>query len=579
MRRKLLFVTTVLGVIYAGLMVALPPGAFFSGDEGIKWLQTDSLWRHKWTSLAIDPPGAQLDPEHRFLPAFLVRAGGEARSVFPALLPVLVSFPYALLGTRGIYLIPGLSAILCLWATGRLATLALPEGAQSWAWVAAMAAVAASPLLFYGATFWEHTLAAAIISAALIPLCKKDPISAAAGPGEEGVSPAGLTAGIMLGCASAVRTETAIMIPAVLAAGVITWGARAFARRAAAIVAGAAVSVVPQAIYHLKVFGSWLPPHLTTNLPMGHAGAAGTAGVDLLLPVVWRPVVLGSALLLLALFVVIRKRPQREAPVLMATAAGASGLLLAVGPLLTLWLEFGSRALSTHERGYQSLAHTAPLVALLPFLLLRPAATAGQRVRFLGSSAAIFILLTQAVTPVPGGLQWGPRLLLPAIPPLSVALVAAMAGRLALPAGGLAGACLWITLVLGLAVQAVGLRFLTTVRRNNASMMAAVVREVPEGSAILSDFFAVPQLLATLKETRPSLYVKPGSDLALLDERLARTGIAWFRITRVNQSGARASSAAAGAAGRGVDLGGGLVLYRQGEDADTRAFSTIPSGD
>ncbi len=575
MRRKLLFVTTVLGVVYAGLMVALPPGAFFSGDEGIKWLQTDSLWRHKWTSLAIDPPGAQLDPEHRFLPAFLVRAGGEARSVFPALLPVLVSFPYALLGTRGIYLIPGLSAILCLWATGRLASLALPAEAQRWAWVAAMAAVAASPLLFYGATFWEHTLTAAISSAALIPLCKKDSISAAAGLGEEGVSPAGLTAGIMLGCAAAVRMETAMMIPAVLAAGVVTWGARAFARRAVAIVTGAAVIVVPQAVYHLRVLGSWLPPHLTANLS---AGTPGWTGADLILPVVWRPVILGSALILLAIFVVIRKRPQREAPVLMATAAGASVLLLAVGPLLTLWLEFGSRALSTHERGYQSLAHTAPLVALLPFLLLRPAATAGPRVRFLGSAAAIYILLTQAVTPVPGGLQWGPRLLLPAIPPLSVALVAAMAARMAIPAGGLAGAFLWITLVLSLAVQAVGLRFLTTVRRNNASMMAAVVREVPEGSAILSDLFAVPQLLATLKETRPTLYVKPGSDPALLDERLEQTGTAWFRITRVNQGGARASSAAAGPAGRGVDLGGGLVLFRQGEDADTRAFSTIPSG-
>jgi hypothetical protein len=200
-------------------------------------------------------------------------------------------------------------------------------------------------------------------------------------------------------------------------------------------------------------------------------------------------------------------------------------------------------------------------------------------VRFLGSAAAIFILLTQAMTPLPGGLQWGPPLLLPAIPPLCVALVAAMAARMTIPAGGLAGACLWTTLVLGLAVQAVGLRFLATVRRNNASMMAAVVREVPEGSAILSDLFAVPQLLATLKETRPALYVTPGSDLALLDERLEQTGTACFRIARVNRGGAEASSAAAGPAGRGVDLGGGLVLFRQGEGADTRAFSRIPAGD
>ena len=108
-------------------------------------------------------------------------------------------------------------------------------------------------------------------------------------------------------------------------------------------------------------------------------------------------------------------------------------------------------------------------------------------------------------------------------------------------------------------------------------MMATVVREVPEGSAILSDFFAVPQLLATLKETRPALYVKPGSDLALLEERLESTGSASFRIERVNRSGA--NTPAVMAAGRGVDLGGGLVLFRQGDDGDTRAFSRFPAGD
>jgi len=491
-----------LGVIYAGLMAVIPPGAFFSGDEGIKWLQVDSLRRHGWTSLAIDPPGGELDPAGDYIPAFLIRAHGEVRSIFPALMPALASVPYALAGSRAIYVVPALAALLCLVAAARLAQFVLPH---PWAAVAGIASVAATPLVFYGATFWEHSLAVMFCVAAMIPLCKLSTGSGAAARFRMGL------AAELLGPAG-----WRILFAATAAAGLALW--------------------------------------IVSRLLRGRAG---------------------------------HPAPSRGSKALMAAGIALSLVLLYLGPLSTLAVEFSSQPISTHDRGYQSLLHTMPLLALLPTLIVMAPGPRHPHRLFLAWSAALYIALVVLLAPVEGGLQWGPRLLLPAVPLVTIAMLAVLIGQVSItpprvaPGGRLAaggrlapGRHLAMTgviaaLALGLLMQGIGLRFLVAVRSYNARMLETVRSAVSPGDVILSDFFAVPQLLTTLSSSNPILYLKPGSDLDTLSARLDAMGARPFWIARRRPA----------AGGHAIDLGGGLSLVGDEGDAGVRGFLRPPRGD
>jgi len=586
-----------LGVIYAGLMAVIPPGAFFSGDEGIKWLQVDSLRRHGWTSLAIDPPGGELDPAGDYIPAFLIRAHGEVRSIFPALMPALASVPYALAGSRAIYVVPALAALLCLVAAARLAQFVLPH---PWAAVAGIASVAATPLVFYGATFWEHSLAVMFCVAAMIPLCKLS-----TGSGAAARFRMGLAAGLLLGCAALARTECALMVPAVAAAGMMAWGAAVFAAPALALTAAAGIVQIPRILHYKSVFGSWMPPHLMANMPGGALGRAtrapGAVAAELLGPAGWRILFAATAAAGLALWIVSRllrgraghPAPSRGSKALMAAGIALSLVLLCLGPLSTLAVEFSSQPISTHDRGYQSLLHTMPLLALLPTLIVMAPGPRHPHRLFLAWSAALYIALVVLLAPVEGGLQWGPRLLLPAVPLVTIAMLAVLIGQVSItpprvaPGGRLAadgrlapggrltpGRHLAMTgviaaLALGLLMQGIGLRFLVAVRSYNARMLETVRSAVSPGDVILSDFFAVPQLLTTLSSSNPILYLKPGSDLDTLSARLDAMGARPFWIARRRPA----------AGGHAIDLGGGLSLVGDEGDAGVRGFLRPPRGD
>ncbi|HET9480775.1 MAG TPA: hypothetical protein VFP98_03390, partial [Candidatus Polarisedimenticolia bacterium] len=195
------------------------------------------------------------------------------------------------------------------------------------------------------------------------------------------------------------------------------------------------------------------------------------------------------------------------------------------------------------------------------------------RPRLVGWTAGLFVLLAVLFAPVPGGLQWGPRLLLPAVPLLTVALLAAMARRRGGARGRLAVAMLAVALTAGVAVQLIGLRFLVTVRSYNASMMARVEEATPEGGVILSDDFAVPQLLAPLSVSHPMLYVPRGADLEALGARMRAAGASPLWIVK------RRSRLSPEAAGEEINLGAGLLLVRRDAEDGARGYLTMPKGD
>ena len=255
----LLFMSVVLAVVYVGLAVALPAGAFFDEAEGVRWLQVDSLRGHRWTSLAIDPPGMGFDPEHEYLPALLTRTGETARSTLPASLPLLASIPYVFLGTRGVYLVPAFFAILCLVATARLAGFVFGGEARPWVFRASLLVMAICPLTFLGATFRETTLSVALATVSLIPLCKSVP-TGTPGPGGFSLIRAGLLCGVVIGFASiAGGAGAALLVPAVVMAGLIVWGWRRFGVQALTATVAAGSILYLHAQHHRSTFG--VAPH------------------------------------------------------------------------------------------------------------------------------------------------------------------------------------------------------------------------------------------------------------------------------------------------------------------------------
>jgi hypothetical protein len=126
-------------------------------------------------------------------------------------------------------------------AGARLARWVVPPG---WKAVAGVTMVAATPLIMYGAMLREETLGALLAIAALIPILKGHP----------------LASGLLMGLAAAVCPSCAPLIPAAVCAGIIAWGVKESAGRSLALLAGAAAVLVPRAIYHRVVLGSWLVP-------------------------------------------------------------------------------------------------------------------------------------------------------------------------------------------------------------------------------------------------------------------------------------------------------------------------------
>jgi hypothetical protein len=261
-----------------------------------------------------------------------------------------------------------------------------------------------------------------------------------------------------------------------------------------------------------------------------------------------------------------------------AAVAGAAAtlLVLAAGPGATAAMALSGPRLSVSAAGMASLAQAVPVVALAPLILLIPAAALSRPARLLVWTSLVYTGLIALLVPIPAGLSWGPRLLLPAAPLIVISVVAAVAGRRDRPGGRLAVIGLCAALAAGVAIQTVGLRYLVGATTSHAAIARRVERAVPEGDAILTDLPVAAQMLMPLSLTRPLLYVRPGTDLEPLLSRLDEAGVAPFWIT--GEKG-EAPAFAGLSRGRETRLGGGLRLLRFQQEAGVRGFARLPKGD
>ncbi|MEO0539784.1 MAG: hypothetical protein AAFZ80_02845 [Cyanobacteria bacterium P01_A01_bin.105] len=140
-------------------------GVLFSGDAGLKALLAQQLGTGNF-SLDLQLPALPWVADlwqaglYPFTPPYAYGIEDKYFITFPFTFPAVTAPFYALLGYRGLYVVP----LVALWAIwGRFWQICHRQGLPAPVTALALAGlVLASPLLPYGGMYWEHTLAVAL---------------------------------------------------------------------------------------------------------------------------------------------------------------------------------------------------------------------------------------------------------------------------------------------------------------------------------------------------------------------------------------------------------------------------------
>jgi len=167
MSKSLLALACVAAIYGVLAFLVLPQDAFFSSDEGLKFIQLQNFTRKGWRDFTIDYPGRDLDPELSYVPINnpppLIR-DGKIFAVYPIFFPLLATPLYQHLHYTGLYLIPLLSGLLTLALSAYLVRLTGEDDH----WPVLLLIGLGTPLLFYSLLFWDHTLGTMLSTLALI---------------------------------------------------------------------------------------------------------------------------------------------------------------------------------------------------------------------------------------------------------------------------------------------------------------------------------------------------------------------------------------------------------------------------
>jgi len=173
---------------------ALDPEALFSIDAGIKLLQAEALRDSGLASVAIPYRAESIDSRHEYAP-FMLPFVFERHGTFHGMYPLAVAATYAAAlsaGLPGTVLISVLSALLVMLAMVRVAGRLALE--------AIAILVVCTPFWAYGVLMWEHMPALACSTWAWVWLRA----TSRRGPA---------VAGLLLGIATALRPETILIVP------------------------------------------------------------------------------------------------------------------------------------------------------------------------------------------------------------------------------------------------------------------------------------------------------------------------------------------------------------------------------
>jgi hypothetical protein len=521
-----LLAVLVIAAVYGALAWALSPLEFFwSGDAGVKLWQMeawiDNEWRTPWASYAQS--NLALDPGHEWAPLgppFAMWDGDRVLTIY--------TLPYVL-GSSVLLAIGGTQALLLPPLLAGVAGLAIAawRGFRFPARVVLLTVLVlglATPWLFYSITFWGHTLASVLVWVALA--------LALHGHETRGWVP-GLVAGLLLGSAIGIRPEA---LTCAVAAVIILLGWRRTRRTTLWVVVGLGAALLAGVFYQ-----RWFVPEgILGQVSMNFAPTAFDSPLWSMrrLFEVSQMVIesrhmgvlavsTGGALALCLAFVYRRLR--RGHSPLLAQAVEVAGLFLVVVGVLVLL-----------ARGHEpiDLLMGAPVVWLLLAQPSRtPASTAWRRGRAgqLMAWCGLVILLSVAVGRQNGGLQWGPRYLMPILGPLVLLSIAKWdwLDRDAGPGLGRWGLRVsFAGLVLaGVVTQAAGVVRLSETRAANGALTRALLAE--PSAVVVTDMWFVAQIAPSVYGRVPLLLVRTAEEWEELDRRLEAQGVERVRLVRL----------------------------------------------
>jgi hypothetical protein len=531
--------------VLLGIALALPPDGLFSADSGSKYWQTLAFAEVDGRPVTLDYPAVDLDPRCRRIPPFTVAVDGELASIYPVLFPILSAAPVAVLGDRGVRLVPWLAAVAAAWAAGLLATS--HGGRKVTARVAALV-LAATPLPFYAVTFWEHSLAVLAVVAGLL---------AVAGDGAGG--PGGrwrwAVLGVLLGAGSWIRTEVGFLAPILLLALVVPSSGGRLAR-AMAGTAGFAAGAGLGGLIQFLALGRWLPIHVAY-----HADGSIAAGQILVSRLVsvrnflapdWSTAV-AVAVWLVALVVALSPHIGRgRLGLALSGAAVACALAAAAVVPAARWLR-GARPTEAFPTGTPAAVWL--VLSALPLVLwgsgdlrLRLRRWALPLAAALWLPAAVFI-----AWPV-RSFEWGGRLFLP-----TVVILVSLMGSLPISSGPgrrVRRAVVAGTVAAAVIVQVLGLVLAHHGAVTHRGIAAEVAAFVDPGEAVITDAYMVPLVAGRGWFEARYLYCTRQRDLPRLLARIGAGGAErWTYATVLRAPGPRL-----GVDERLVDRAGGRWL-------------------
>jgi hypothetical protein len=256
-RQLRVWLIMLVGALMSAAVVArIPDEVFYSGDGGLKALLAKQFAAGRRAcdlQLPADDWLSDLWKQgaYPFAPPFVYQLGGREYLAFPISFPLVTAPFYALLGYRGLYVVP----LIALWITWlisfrlcRRLDMGETETTMSMA-----ALVLASPLPLYGAMYWEHTLAVALAWAG---------IAATLYITDAGRSVRGhLLGGALLGLSVWFRPECICLAGAVLAAYFVLCRKHSRLSLWTAFAAGVLVMAAGFGAANFAIYGNWLGAH------------------------------------------------------------------------------------------------------------------------------------------------------------------------------------------------------------------------------------------------------------------------------------------------------------------------------
>jgi hypothetical protein len=147
----------------------IPQNGFWVNDNGVKFIQAESIIVNKFHSFSIYLQGKDIDPQLEYSPIqppFAYKINGELYGSFSYAFALISAAAYYLFGFHGLYLISLISAFLLLPAIWGFSDLLSTNDKMTAIFSVVFAAIC-TPIWFYSLTFWEHLPALALCISSL----------------------------------------------------------------------------------------------------------------------------------------------------------------------------------------------------------------------------------------------------------------------------------------------------------------------------------------------------------------------------------------------------------------------------